>query len=87
MITEDKLKIFERYDGNSDSWARNSSEKEKVVMTDDDWYIIESLIQDLFLVKNGLASLQFKDALNIKLKEKCDVEKTINQLKNLAVKK
>jgi hypothetical protein len=87
MITEDKLKIFERYDGNSDSWARNSSEKEKVVMTDDDWYIIESLIQDLFLVKNGLASLQFKDALNIKLKEKCDVEKTINQLKNLAEKK
>jgi hypothetical protein len=87
MITEDKLKIFERYDGDSDSWARNGSEKEKVVMTDDDWYIIESLIQDLFLVKNGLASLQFKDALNIKLKEKCDVEKTINQLKYLAVKK
>ena len=87
MITEDKIKIFERYDGNSDSWARNSSEKEKVVMTDDDWYIIESLIQDLFLVKNGLASLQFKDALNIKLKEKCDVEMTINQLKNLAEKK
>jgi len=87
MVTGGKVKIFERYDGDIDSWARSGSKKEKIFMTDDDWYMIDTLIQDLFLVEKGLASIEFNDTLNGKLKENCDGEETINQLKRLASKK
>ena len=43
MITEDKIKIFKRYDGDIDSRVRSGSKKEKFVMTDNDWYIIDAL--------------------------------------------
>jgi hypothetical protein len=52
-------------------------------MADEDWYMIHGLIQDIFLVRKGLASLEFNDALTSKLRENCDSEETINQLKKL----
>ncbi len=81
MITQDKIKIYKRYNGDIDSWARNGSKKEKLVMNHDDWYIIDGLIQDFSLVKNGLTSLTFNDNLHNKLKENCDNEETIQVLK------
>lgn len=81
MITQDKIKIYKRYNGDIDGWSRNGSKKEKFVMTDDDWYIIDGLIQDFTLVKNGLTSLTFNNDLNNKLKENCDNEETIQALK------
>ena len=84
MVTEEKIKIFKRYDGNIDSWAKSGSIKEKLVMTDDDWYTIDAFIQDLFIVKKGLASIEFKDTLNVKLRLNCNGENTINQLNQLA---
>lgn len=71
MITEDKLKMYSRYDGDIDSWARTSSRKEKTLMNDKDWFAIESLLQDLKLVRNGLASEEYKATLNEKLKRLC----------------
>ena len=48
MITEDKIKIYKRYKGDIDSWARAGSKKEKLIMIDNDWYMIDGFIQDLF---------------------------------------
>ncbi len=81
MITQDKIKIYKRYSGDIDSWMRSGSKKEKLVMNDDDWYIIDGLIQDFSLVEKGLASLTFNNDLNNRLKENCDSEKTIQALK------
>ncbi len=81
MITQDKIKIYKRYSGDVDSWARSGSKKEKLVMNDDDWYIIDGLIQDFSLVKKGLTSLTFSNDLNNRLKENCDSEETIQALK------
>lgn len=84
MITEDKIKVFKRYDGDIDSWARSGSKKEKSIMTDEDWYVIDGFIQDLSMVKKGLASSGFSENLNVKLKETCDSAYTVNQLQELA---
>lgn len=84
MVTENKIKIYRRHNGNIDSWARSGSEKEKSIMTDEDWYIINDLIQDLSLMKKGLASSSFSEDLNIKLKEICDTTSTVNKLQKLA---
>jgi hypothetical protein len=87
MITKDKIRIFNKYDGNIDSWARSGSKKEKLIISDDDWYIISTHIQDLFLVKKGLTSEDFNNSLKNKLKETCDSEDTIKQLETIAKEK
>ena len=84
MITEEKITIFKRHDGDIDSWTRCASKKEKSIMSDKDWCIIDALIQDIFIVEKGLASSVFRDNLSLKLKETCDNISTINQLKGLA---
>lgn len=80
MITQDKIKIYKRYKGDIDSWARSGSKKEKSIMEDNDWYIIDDLIQDLYLVRKGLTSLAFSDDLNNKLVENCESEEIIQIL-------
>lgn len=81
MITQDKIKIFKRYSGDIDSWARSASKKEKLIINDNDWYIINGLIQDLSLMKKGLTSLTFSNNLNKRLMENCDSDETIQALK------
>lgn len=84
MITRDKIKIYKRYSGDIDSWARSGSKKEKLVMNDDDWYLIDGFIQDLSLVEKGLTSQTFEDDLNNRLKENCDAKETIQALKTIS---
>ncbi len=84
MITEGKIKVYKRYNGDIDSWVRSGTKKEKLNMTDEDWYLIGDFIQDLVLVKKGLASLDFNKTLKAKLQEKCDNNQTVEQLQKLA---
>lgn len=84
MINRDKIKIYRKYNADIDLWARIGTRKDKSIMVDSDWYIIDSLLQDLSLVKRGLTSLQFNKTLKSKLIESCDGEDTINQLQKLA---
>lgn len=83
MITENKIKLYNKYSGDIDGWARNSSKKELSIMSDDDWFLIDGFIQDLTLVKKGLASVEFSISLNNKLKENCDTDETINRIKKI----
>ena len=85
MITEKKIEIFNRYNGDIDGWVRNNSITEKLIIEDTDWYLIDSVLQDLYLVKKGVASSEFIVNLQNKLIKNCDNEETIAQLKKLAV--
>ncbi|MCO5935667.1 hypothetical protein NAF17_08945 [Mucilaginibacter sp. RB4R14] len=57
MITLDKLKIYKNYGGDVDGWIRMNANSKDI--TDEDWYLILSLLQDLFIVKSGLAAEAF----------------------------
>jgi len=83
MITKDKLKVYKRYKGEIDRWVRSGSKKEKSIMTDNDWYLIDGFNQDLFLLERGLISSDFKNELTTRLKESCENEFIVNQLKEL----
>jgi hypothetical protein len=83
MITEEKLQIYSKY-GEIDSWVRSGSKKEKSIMEDQDWYIIESLLQDLFFVNKGISSSEFETEIFKKLAENCQNERTISILKKMA---
>lgn len=66
MITLDQLKIYSRYNRDIDEWARESSNN---VINDNDWAVIEDLVQDLLLVKNHLVSRDYINRVDKKLNE------------------
>jgi len=84
MITVDKIKIYSRFNGNVDGWARVGTTEEKSIMNDDDWFLIDTFIQDLSLVKKRLASDSFMKSINERLKENCDTDETIQAIRDLA---
>lgn len=69
MITTEKLKIFDKYKGDIDAFARIGRETEKTVLTDNDWQLIDSFKQNIELINKGLSSSDFNS-------------KTIAQIKN-----
>lgn len=55
MIDNNKIQIYKKYEGNLDAWARIASLEEKKAMVDDDWYLIDNLIQDVIISKSDIA--------------------------------
>ncbi len=85
MITKEKLDTYKRYDGDIDAWARKGSRKEHALMEDQDWYLIDGLIQDLGLIEKKMASESFCEIVNTKLTSVCDSEETIRSLKKIVI--
>lgn len=83
MITKEKLALYRKYGGDIDAWARRPNSKG--LMKDDDWLLIESLVQDILLTHNGNASLEYIDKVHAKLKLLCDSDATIEQLREIAL--
>ncbi len=74
MITAAKIKIFEKYNGDGDGFVRTGTKSEKECFDYNDWLLIDSMIQDLQLVKNGLSSKTFENQINKKLIDEFDSE-------------
>ncbi|MBN8785640.1 MAG: hypothetical protein J0I84_00965 [Terrimonas sp.] len=81
MITQEKLKIYKKYDGNIDSWARSGRKKEKTIMEDKDWGMIDGLIQDLKLADRGLAAEVYINDIYKRMNENCDSAETVEEIK------
>ena len=84
MITLEKLNIYKRYNGDIDGWARVGSEVEQEIMQDEDWYLIEDLIQDLILMNSGKSATSYKEKTKTKLEEMCENEQVIQILLELS---
>lgn len=68
MITKQKITIYLKYQ-NIDNFARIASTKEKNILGDKDWVLIENLIQDIHLLKNNMVSNEMKDKIENKIKD------------------
>lgn len=82
MITVKKLNIYKSFNGEIDAWARAGTKEQHEAMEDEDWFLIDSLIQDINLIKRGLVSSDFKEQVNEKLRQICDSLETIEELEN-----
>ena len=67
MLTVDKLRIYEQFDGDIDAWARASRGQATTDMTDEDWYLIDELLMGLATVKTGVASPSYAQQLEQRL--------------------
>lgn len=81
MIGIDKLKIYKKYNGDIDLWAMQTSKQNK--MSDSDWSLIDSFLQDLVIIKNGQASGDFAAEFHERLKENFDGQHAIDFLMSL----
>ena len=60
MITDAKLTIYQRFDGDIDGWARAGTPLEKALMTDADWAEISEILVRLAIVKSGQATAGYE---------------------------
>ncbi|HML66426.1 MAG TPA: hypothetical protein PKC55_16470 [Dysgonomonas sp.] len=82
MITKQKITIYLKYQ-NIDNFARIANAKEKKILGDKDWALIENLIQDIHLLKNNMVSSEMRDKIENKIKDYTEdenelIEKLIN---------
>lgn len=69
MLTERKLEIYIKYSGDIDAFTIGGTKKEKSIMNDSDWILIDDLIQDIELIEKNLISEEMK----IRVKEKMKI--------------
>ena len=72
MITTEKLKIFDKYKGDIDAFARVGRETEKKVITDYEWQLIDNLKQDIELINKGLSSSDYNSKTISQIKSNTD---------------
>ena len=84
MITARKLEIYHRFRGDADAWARVGTAEERGEMADDDWRLIDTLVQSINQVENGLASDAYAEGVHRSLRINCDSEETLRSLLRLA---
>ncbi|MDB5112573.1 MAG: hypothetical protein JWR67_3687 [Mucilaginibacter sp.] len=82
MITLKKLKVFHKYRGDVDMWARSNRKSEEII-TDTDWHLIDSFLQDFKLINNNSVSSEYVVNFNRRLLENFDTDETIKFLKTL----
>ena len=80
MITKKKIEIYKYYDGDVDKFS-HTKKVHKKIMSEEDFFLLTRLIQDLVIIRNGLAAKEFQDKVEKSLQEKCDNRDTIKLLK------
>jgi len=79
MITKQKLEIHKLYGGDVDSLHRGITHQKAI--NGNDFYIIGSLIQNITIIRNKLASKEFEEETEKMLLENCDTIETITEIK------
>ena len=83
MITLKHIEIYRKYGGDGDGLIRCATQEEKIIMDYKHWSLIDGLVQDISLIKKGIASISFVTSTYEKLKESCDNEETIQAIKEI----
>lgn len=84
MITAEKLKIYLKYRGDIDAWARLAKNREAQIMKDSDWQLIDDFVQAIQLVESGKASNGFEEKLNRNLDESISDDEALKIINKLA---
>ncbi|MFC1498349.1 hypothetical protein ACFLS1_07770 [Verrucomicrobiota bacterium] len=79
MITEDKVNEYIRFDGDIDGWVRSKTCHDEV-LTEDEWSFLDSMVSERTIIRKNLASPEFKDSHEEKIKTQFDCEATYNTL-------
>lgn len=84
MLTLDKLAVHQRFGGDLDGWARAKGGHDASGMRDEDWFLIDELLQGLALVASGQASPAYAEELERRLLDVTADDATRQALRELA---
>lgn len=84
MISQEKLRIYERFKGDIDGFSRGSKASERDAITDADWRLIDELLQSLTIVRSGSASGEFEAQVRKRLVDAAQDENVREQLFRLS---
>ncbi len=84
MITIEKLKEYEKYYKYPDLFHIQKSANNNNLISDDEWFLLNILLQDFELVSKELASKVFSEKVEQKLKENFDSQESIDYFQKLA---
>jgi hypothetical protein len=71
-ITEDKLTLFKKYGGDIDGYAEWGTTKEKAELSDEDFHLIDDLLQSMDMINKGVVSEDFKAKTIERIRELTD---------------
>ncbi|WP_215226696.1 hypothetical protein [Echinicola shivajiensis] len=74
MLTIEKIKIYNKFNGDIDAFDRGGKMSEHNQLNDDDWSLIDGFEQDVKLISDRLVSKEYRERALIKLNENCDLE-------------
>jgi hypothetical protein len=60
MITRDKLRVYEKFHGDTDRFQRGSTLSERESIEFQEWRSIDEILHSLFTVQSGQASADFE---------------------------
>ena len=86
MITAEKVKIYKEYLGDIDAFTIHGNIQKKGIISEEDWYLIDVLIQDISLQDKKLLGQNLENNLIRILKDKVDNLETEKLLRDLATK-
>jgi len=84
MLTLGKLAVHQRFGGDLDGWTRTTGGQDDSGMRDEDWFLIDELLQGLALVASGQASPAYAEALERRLLDVTADDATRQALRELA---
>ncbi|CAA9196470.1 hypothetical protein [Flavobacterium collinsii] len=71
MLTSEKIEIYKKYKGYYDGYYIQNKGKEKLI-SDDEWFLLSNLVQDIYLIRNGVAAKSFEKKITDELTKNCD---------------
>src|SRR5215213_4037083 len=84
MITAEKLQIFNRYKGDIDSFGRSGRQSEKQLLSDDEWYLVDTMIQDATVINRRLGSEQRAAQASERIRANCESQEVVDRIMLLA---
>ncbi|MEP6849316.1 MAG: hypothetical protein ABI999_10700 [Acidobacteriota bacterium] len=86
MITVEKVKVFASWDGDIDMFTRAGRKWEKDLVSDDDWALIERILQDQIVIKRNLVSPERVVKAVERFKQVCENDEVVEMIGKLAEK-
>lgn len=84
MLTLAKIRMYRKYGGDIDGMARAKSQDDFSHVADEEWFLIDSLVQKLSLVKNGKASPEYANRITAEAHQCVEGEEALNELMEIA---
>ncbi|HWK05692.1 MAG TPA: hypothetical protein VNS58_18760 [Puia sp.] len=90
MLNLEKLNIYKSFRGDIDSFGRSTNKKTREKINENDFRVIDEIVQGMILIKNNLSSDAYKKDIEDKTRESfgenySDCQKLLDDIVNMTI--